>query len=281
MIFIIIFIAIYMLPLGLSISGCVFLPLRDILASELAIMPIKPLNYISIALVLPLLFTCLWPNAARPHPHSFVECELAIVFDSEGLAGFRQRWTLDEMTTITVLDLIGAYGTTQLEPGHVEAIKEQSMGSLREYGYFTDVRIDGKRFQVQWVRDFKAELKAGKLIYEFFAPCHAKAAGTAKTVKVAVYDHSFYTYVTYVSEDSPELDPTMDPKFGDPSAPARPGDFERFSEALGLGDFQGRARIEGPAEKFDIEAEVRQAPEMKYFMDQIVPDAFVVTFSKK
>jgi hypothetical protein len=154
------------------------------------------------------------------------------------------------------------------------------MGSLRDFGYFTDVRIDGERFQVQWIRDFKAELEAGKLTYEFFAPCHVKAAETPKTVKIAVYDHSFYTYVTYVSEDSPELDPTKDPKFGDPNAPARPGDFERFSEALGLGDFKGRARIEGPVEKFDIKAEVRQAPEMKYFMDQIVPDAFVVSFRK-
>lgn len=228
-----------------------------------------------------LLITCLGPIGTGAHPHSFVECELIIVFDEEGLAGFHQRWNLDEMTTIAVLDLIGAFGTRELEPKHVNAIKEQSMGSIRQFGYFTDVRIDGKRFNVEWIRDFEAELQAGKLVYEFFAPCHVKAAENPKEIKVAVYDDTFYTYVTYITGESSGLDPTRDPKFGDPNAPARPGDFERFSEALGITGFQGKARLEGPLDNFEIQAEVREAPEMKYFMDQIIPEAFVISFSKK
>jgi ABC-type uncharacterized transport system substrate-binding protein len=228
-----------------------------------------------------LLITCLGSSGAGAHPHSFVECELTIVFDQEGLAGFRQRWNLDEMTTIAVLDLIGAFGAKELTPELVAAVKEQSMGSLRQFGYFTDVRINGERFEVEWIRDFRAELHAGKLVYEFFAPCHVKAAEHPKEVKVAVYDDSFYTYVTYVSDESSGLDPTLDPKFADPTAPARPDDFERFSKALGINDFEGKAKLDGPLDNFEVQAEVREAPEMKYFMDQIVPEAFVIRFSKK
>jgi hypothetical protein len=179
------------------------------------------------------------------------------------------------------MDLIGALGTETLTPEMVEDIRVQSMGNIKEFGYFTDIRIDGERFAIQWVKDFNASLDKGRLVYEFTAPCHVKASATPRHVKIAVYDDSFYTYVNYASDEGQNVNPAMDPMFADPSAPARPDDFERFTSALGLEGYEGAARLEGPLDGFRIETGVREAPEMIYFYEQIVPQAFVVNFQQQ
>ncbi len=220
-------------------------------------------------------------NSALAHPHSFVEARVAFVFDEEGLAGFRQKWIIDEMTTLTVLEAIAENGDGKLDAKEIAAIKETSMGSLKGYGFFTDARIDGERFKPEWIQDFHASLDDGKLIYEFLLPCHVKAASVAKEILLAIYDESFYSYIAYGAESVPTIDPAKDPQFANTSAEPNPDDFERFSKAVGLGGYASGVRLEGPVEKFDIESEVRLAPELAYFFGQISPEAFVVRFRRK
>ena len=78
------------------------------------------------------------------------------------------------------------------------------------------------------------------------------------------------------------VDPMADPLFADPSAPAKPDDFIRFSQAVGASDpTPAGVKLEGPVQGFAIEAEVKETPEMAYFYEQIVPEAFVVRFRRK
>lgn len=227
------------------------------------------------------LFTFLSYRPAQAHPHSFVDADISFVFSRDGLTGIRERWTLDEMTTVAVLDLIGANGAEQLTPEMVTAVKKQSMGNLKKYDYFTHLSIDGKSFKIKRISGFWAKLQDGRLVYEFFALCGVKAEERLRKVKLAIFDQSFSTYVMYASEEGSGLDPTLDSHFGDPDAPAQKDDYERFSEAVGLQRYEGQARLEGSLDKFNIKTSIETAPEMTYFMDQIVPDAFVVQFSKK
>ena len=228
-----------------------------------------------------LFFLCMCAGAAFAHPHSFVEADVTVLFDDEGLAGFREKWIIDEMTAFAILEENRENGDGRLDDKEIAAIKEVSMGSLKDYAFFTDVRIDEEPFKPKWFTDFHATLDNGKLIYEFLIPCHVKAAEIPKQVVMAVYDESFYTYIAYASEEGTGIDPTLDPLFANPSAEAKPGDFERFSEAVGLESSNADIRFEGPLEKFEIESEVRLAPEMAYFEDQIEPEAFSIIFRKK
>ncbi len=216
------------------------------------------------------------------HPHAFVECTFAFVMDKDGLVGFKQRWTLDEMTTVSVLDVVDTDRNGMLSAQEKIAVRDLSVESLLAFHYFTAARIDGKDFPVRSITDFSAELNSGKLTYEFIVPCRVKAlAGRSQEVKVAVYDDSFYTFVSYVEEGKSAIDPGKDPLFANRQAPARPEDFKRFSDAVGLGKYKGKVPIQGDAAKFKIAADVREAPEMAYFFDQIVPQAFILDFRLK
>lgn len=223
----------------------------------------------------------LAPASTTAHPHSFLEAQVSFVFDDQGLAGFRQKWVIDEMTALYVLEDNRENGDGKLDAKEVSSIKEVSMGALRDYGYFTDVRINGEPFRPNIFTDFHAVLDNGKLIYDFFIPCHVKAISTKKEMVLAIYDKSFYTCIVYASKDGTNIDPTKDPRFADSATGADPHDFKRFSEAVDLKATTADIRLEGPVEKFDITSEVRAAPEMAYFEGQIEPEAFVITFKTR
>lgn len=224
---------------------------------------------------------CLAPAAVQAHPHGFMEAQVRFVFDEQGLTGIRQRWVIDEMTTWAVFELIKENGDGKLDKSEVAAIERESFGSIKDYNYFTAIRIDGQDFPVEWATDFNAFMDGGKLVYTFFIPCHVAAPPTPREVKVAVYDPSFFIFVAYVDEGGTGVDPTKDPMFGNPAAGANPGDFERFTQATGLGAFSGEILLDGPLDLFNIVADVVQAEDMRYFYDQIVPEALQLRFSKK
>ncbi len=230
-----------------------------------------------------LLLIFLLVPASQPlaHPHSFVESRLEVVFDEIGLAGFQQHWTLDPMLTLLVMEIVDKDGDFQISPDEVRIVHDESFVHIGEFGYFTDIRVNGMPFEITEVRDFTAHVEDGKLIYEFFVPCRAKAVDEFTEVKVAIYDPSFYAYVFYVEgEGGSGVDPTRDPLFGDPSAGPSPDDFQRFAQAVGIEEFSGNVSISGVPEGLKLHTTLQDAPEMTYFFDQITPQAFVLRFRK-
>ncbi len=216
------------------------------------------------------------------HPHAFVECTFSFVMDDRGLLGFKQRWTLDEMTTVSVLDVVDKNRDGSLSAKEKIAVRDMSVDSLLQYHYFTVARINGKDYPVREIKDFAAELKNGKLIYDFIVPCRVEATpGQTNEIKAAVYDETFYTVVAYVGEGEASIDPTKDPLFADREAPARPEDYKRFSKAVGLSKYKGEVRIQGDIGNFKITSKVTDEPSMAYFHKQITPQAFVLLFELK
>lgn len=133
----------------------------------------------------------LLPSAALAHPHVFVEYGIDFVFDQEGLAGFRQIWTFDEMFSMTMLMEFGN-GDMELTPDEVGLFKKGAFDNLKGFNYFTTLLVNGQPQKVDTVTDFNARTQDGKLIYEFFVPARVK--GPAR-VEVAIYDESYYTDV--------------------------------------------------------------------------------------
>ena len=221
-------------------------------------------------------------SSAFAHPHAFVTCTLSFVMDEKGLAGFHQRWTLDELTTVSVLDVVDKNRDATLSAEEKVALRDLTVGSLREFHYFTAVRINGRDFPVRRITGFTAELRENRLVYDFLVPCPVAAVpGHPQQVKVAVYDDAFYTYVAYASEGDAGVDPSKDPKFANREAPAHPEDFKRFSKTVGIGKYIGKIRITGETAGFKVTFRIKDAPDMAYFYGQIVPQTFVIDFEPR
>jgi len=220
--------------------------------------------------------------ALSAHPHAFVSTTVSFVMDDAGLLGCHQRWTLDEMTTASVLDVIDTDRNAVLSRAEKKALRDMSVKSLGEYHYFTAIRVNGQNVPVKKITDFSAELKGSRLVYDFVIPCRVPAVpGRRQQVKVAVYDDSFYTYVAYAAGDEATIDPSRDPMFANRDAPARPEDYDRFASAVGVSKFNGNIPIKGDAGAFMVMTRMEDAAEMAYFHNQIIPQSAVITFEPK
>lgn len=139
-------------------------------------------------------FVCLFPEQARAHPHVFVTHRVQAVFDTEGLAAFVMEWTFDEMFTALIVADHDADKDGSISPAESAAIKAGAFDNLRDFGYFTHIRIDGEPFPVQGVEGFVADRVDGRLRYRFTVPCRVAAPPGAgpKQVMVSVYDPDYY-----------------------------------------------------------------------------------------
>ncbi|MEH0020240.1 MAG: DUF1007 family protein [Desulfobacter sp.] len=136
------------------------------------------------------------------HPHVFIEQHLAVVFDDKGLAGFRVSWAFDDMFSVMIAEDFDGNKNGIIDPEENKIIREKAFGYIAPQNYYIHVTIDDKPFAVKFITDFKATLDQGKLMYEFFIPCHVTAIDTPKTIRLAPYDPEYYSAI-YFSPNAP------------------------------------------------------------------------------
>ena len=155
--------------------------------------------------ILALLAVCLAPIPAAGHPHVFTDCELTFVFDAQGLAGIRQRWTFDEMFSVQIMDMVDADMDGRLSDAESRKTEQEAFANLKNFNYFTHASLDGRKVALNTATDFRAQCAKGILSYEFFLPCPAPAqpaqSGTPRALRVAVYDQSYYTDMALAEAD--------------------------------------------------------------------------------
>ncbi len=188
-----------------------------------------------------MLFPLLSVPLSRAHPHVFMFNGVTVVFDQKGLSGFEIRWDFDEMFSSMIILDFDKNRNGRFEPSEIAGLETGAFSNLREFDYFTHIKIDKKPFQVKYVRNFSAEIENNILIYRFFVPCHVSATRKWKEVTISVYDREYYTSIFMAKE---------------------PIVFKNHRS------FEVRRRIE----KNKAEA---------YFFDQIYPDEATVRFRLK
>jgi ABC-type uncharacterized transport system substrate-binding protein len=172
----------------------------------------------------------------------FVESSVTLVFDENGLAGFRERWLLDEMFTAFLLGDFDANANQEFESEEIAVLKAGAFDNLREFRYFTHILIEGEPFELGEATSFSAEMSAdGRAIYNFFIPCPIKAESVTKHVMIAIFDDTYYCDVLLVKE------------------------------AIGAQNH----------EAFSLKPEIKDLPELIYYFDQVIPEGLSFTFSQK
>lgn len=175
------------------------------------------------------------------HPHVFIDASVKIVFDEKGLAGARITWVFDEMFSSMIIMDFDRNKNRQFEPEEVAEVKAGAFSNLKEYEYFTHIKIDGKPFRVTFVSDFSAKIKKDHMIYTFFVPCHVCATTAFKQLRLSVYDPEFYSDILLV-KDSLLLE---------------------------------------NQEPYEVSCRIRKSPEEAYYFGQIIPEEILLRFKRK
>jgi ABC-type uncharacterized transport system substrate-binding protein len=175
------------------------------------------------------------------HPHVFFSSSVKIVFDQNGLAGFKMQWQFDEMFTSMIKMDYDKNGNNHLEKDEVKNIENSAFANLRKFNYFTHIKINSKVFKTKYVTDFSAALNDGQLSYTFFVPCHVRAIDTFKTIALSIYDQTYYCSVSLAPEP------------------------------LSLVNDQG----------FHVRKKIKTNRDKAYYYGQIYPEEIIIRFKKK
>lgn len=151
-------------------------------------------------LALGLLALGIASSTAHAHPHVYVTMKSEIVYDAEGrMTGIRHRWTFD--------DMFSSYATQGLESKvkgkftreELQPLAEVNVTSLKEFDFFTQGKLDGKKAEFEQPVDYFLEQKDDLLTLHFTLPLKKPVA--TKTVDLDIYDPLYFVAFEFADKE--------------------------------------------------------------------------------
>jgi ABC-type uncharacterized transport system substrate-binding protein len=182
--------------------------------SEIPVTPRAPprwrqrLKHIAVAAAALAAGAIAAPDGANAHPHVWISVVAELLYGPDSsITGVRQMWTFDEMFSAFATRGIeqktqGTFTREELAP-----LARTYMDGLKDFGYFTFVRLDGERQNdvfsapVDYFLDY--DQKQTAITVNFTLPL--KTAARAKSFEVLIYDPQLYFYLSFARFDPVHL----------------------------------------------------------------------------
>ena len=148
------------------------------------------------------LFAFISPASA--HPHVWVTAASELIYAADGsILSVRHAWTFDDMFSTYALQGIesktkGVYSREDLAP-----LAQTNVESLKEFGFFTFAKADGKKEKFLAPVDYYLEQKDGALVLHFTLPF--KTPFRTKQLALEVFDPTFFVDFSLAKQDPVRL----------------------------------------------------------------------------
>jgi len=156
-------------------------------------MAIRTWAPIALAGALPALGGRAEPVAA--HPHVWIDAVVTFVFEDRQLVGLRHRWKFDEFFGSFVIEEHDLDDDGAFDVAEVSAIRDSAFSNLREFDYFTHLRVDGEKLPLHYVSAFSARIEDEIVVYEFTMPLPEPLDPGKSAIAASVYDVEYYVEV--------------------------------------------------------------------------------------
>jgi ABC-type uncharacterized transport system substrate-binding protein len=142
---------------------------------------------------------------ARAHPHVWVTISSELVYAPDGtITGIRHAWAFDDMFSAFATQgypskVKGEFSRDELEP-----LAKVNVESLKDYDYFTYVKIDGKKTKLKDpAPGYYLDWKDAVLTLHFTLPFEQPVK--TKELQVEVYDPSIFVDFSFAKKDPARL----------------------------------------------------------------------------
>jgi ABC-type uncharacterized transport system substrate-binding protein len=142
----------------------------------------------------------LGAGTAQAHPHVWITASSELIYAPDGsITGVRHAWTFDDMFSTYALQGIetktkGVYSREELAP-----LAQTNVESLKEYGFFTYAKADGKKEKFREPVDYFLEYRDTALTLHFTLPL--KTPVKSRELSVEVFDPSFFIDFGFAKKD--------------------------------------------------------------------------------
>lgn len=136
--------------------------------------------------------------AAAAHPHVFVDAREEILFDASGkMTAIRHVWQFDEAFTAFAVQGLDANGDGKLTDDELKPLAKVNVESLREYRYFTNLKINGRHIAVVPPTEYWLEFHSGRLTLFYTLPLKTPVAPGPNTT-LEVFDPEYFVAFDFV-----------------------------------------------------------------------------------
>jgi ABC-type uncharacterized transport system substrate-binding protein len=141
---------------------------------------------------------------ADAHPHVWVTFHSEVLYAADGsMTGIRHAWTFDDMFSAYALQGIPQAKKGQYTRKELASLAQVNVDSLKEYGYFTFARADGKKVTFSNPVDYWLEYDNGALTLHFTLPL--RSATGAKAMQIEVYDPTIFVDFVFAKDKPASL----------------------------------------------------------------------------
>ena len=143
-------------------------------------------------------------TAASAHPHVWVTAASELIYAPDGsITAVRHAWVFDDMFSTYALQGVetqtkGVYTREELAP-----LAQTNVESLKEFGFFTFAKADGKKAKFLEPVDYYLEYKDTALVLHFTLPF--KTPFKTKQLALEVFDPTYFVDFSLQKQDPVRL----------------------------------------------------------------------------
>jgi ABC-type uncharacterized transport system substrate-binding protein len=143
-------------------------------------------------------------SAASAHPHVWITASSELVYAPDGtVTGVRHAWTFDDMFSTYALQGLETKTKDVYTREDLAPLAQTNVESLKEFGFFTFAKADGKKAKFNEPIDYYLDYKDSVLTLHFILPL--KVAVKSKELAVEVFDPSYFIDFTFQDKDPVKL----------------------------------------------------------------------------
>lgn len=158
--------------------------------------PSRPLTRVLPGL-LPAALAAATPALA--HPHVWIATRAEFEYGPDGaLRAVRHAWTFDPTYSAFALQGLGQSTSGPVNPAALAALARDNADNLAEQGYFTLLKINGRKQDLGTATDPAMTVADGQITLRFTLPLKTPAPGTAS---LEVYDPTYFVAFSLADGD--------------------------------------------------------------------------------
>ncbi|MCO5132670.1 MAG: DUF1007 family protein [Xanthobacteraceae bacterium] len=167
------------------------------------------------------------------HPHVWVKSASELIFAADGsVTGVRHAWTFDETFSTYALQGIETKTKGVYTREDLAALAQTNVESLKEFGFFSFAKADGKKQKFVEPTDYYLEYKDAALVLHYVLPF--RTPFKSRQIQLEIFDPSYFVDFQLQDKDPVRL---VNAPAGCALAIERPSDGAQAAKKLGEENF--------------------------------------------
>jgi len=145
---------------------------------------------------------------ATAHPHVWISMTAEVLFSSDGkMTGIANAWSFDEGYSAYAVQGIPTNPDGTIGRETLGVLAKSNTDALEEFGYFTTVRMDGKKLTIGVPKDYWLDYNGSVITYHMTLPLK-EATKPSKVMMVEIYDPTYFVSFSFPDIAAPVTMPS-------------------------------------------------------------------------